>query len=82
MLPLIPSAAAAYLNGFGLFNSIGLFLLGMGFAILIFVALCSGMESSNWGTNYRATEPIRFWIGVAFLFLFYILFSIAGYFVK
>lgn len=77
--PLLSSAAAAYLRGRGLSAAIGLFLIGTGFAAVLFVELSSGMTSSNWGTFYRRRGPVEYWIAVGMSVLFYLMFSILGY---
>jgi hypothetical protein len=82
LLPWLPNSIAAYLRGFGPFNSIGLFLVGAGLSIGLFVGLCSGMDSTNWGTFYRSTEPVRYWVVIAIGACFYLAFSVAGYFVR
>ena len=41
--------------------------------VAAFTALCSGMASSNWGTYFRISEPIRFWTHVGFMGLAYTL---------
>lgn len=38
-----------------------------------FVTLCSGTVSSNLGTHFRSSEPIRYWIGVSVILAGYVL---------
>jgi hypothetical protein len=40
--------------------------------VAIFDQLCSGVASSNWGTYFRKTEPIRFWMNIIVLICAYI----------
>jgi hypothetical protein len=79
MLPLLCSAGAAYLRGRGLLAAVGIVLIGVGFAAGLFVDLCSGMSSSNWGTFYARREPVEFWFAVVFCSLFYLVLASAGY---
>jgi len=42
------------------------FLIAIGFTFI-----CSGMSSSNWGTYFKETEPLRYWIDLAILLCMY-----------
>lgn len=77
--PLLCSAAAAHLRGRTWGESLGLLLIGLGFAAAMFVELSSGMSSSNWGTFFRRREPVRYWISVGFTALCYLAISLVGY---
>ncbi|MGH7174705.1 MAG: hypothetical protein ACRELG_30945 [Gemmataceae bacterium] len=79
LLALLSSVAVAYLRGRRLGEAVGLLLLGVGFAAVLFVEVCSGMSSSNWGTFYRRREPVEYWIVVGLTALVYLMFSIFGY---
>jgi len=79
VLPLLFSAGAAYLLGRGLGTAFGILVMGVGFAAMLFVALCSGIASSNWGTFERRREPVPFWLVVGWVGLFYLLLAFIGY---
>jgi hypothetical protein len=49
---------------FGLILTEALVLVG-------FTTICSGMASSNWGTYFRASEPMRYWTDVVIIAGFY-----------
>ena len=80
LLPITGSAVAYWLRkheiGFILFICI----VGALVAACLFVALCSGMASSNWGTHFRQTEPIRYWLQIVVMGIAYVGISCAGYF--
>lgn len=57
----------------------GVCLLGLGFSILLFVFLSSGMSSSNSGTYFRKTEPVRFWADIGLLSAGYSALCFFGY---
>ena len=78
LLPVLSSAAAA-LRQRGLFAATGVLLLGLVVAAVLFVQLCSGVSSSNWGTFYRRREPARYWFAVGWVALFYLGLSVIGY---
>jgi hypothetical protein len=80
ILPVFTSAAGAYLRGRGAGSAVGLLLMGVGWAGMLFVTFCSEVSSSNHGTFYRRREPIRYWLTVGSFGLFYLLFSVVGYF--
>lgn len=79
-LPGIGSALAVWLRGHGLWQALGLWVLGFAAAILIFVDFCSGMASSNIGTYFRESEPVRFWTSVGLLCAVYTALCCAGFF--
>lgn len=55
-------------------------LIGAAVTAFLFVALCSGMASSNWGTHFRRGEPVRYWLQVVVIAAAYIFVSLIGYF--
>ncbi len=42
-------------------------IMTQGLVLTGFTTLCSGMASSNWGTYFRASEPVRYWTEVAII---------------
>ena len=72
----LPSSASAAWNGFVLsrwaWAAFG-FVAGELLVFAGFISICSGMASSNWGTYFRETEPVRFWLSVAICGLGYVL---------
>ncbi len=73
VLASLPGVASAIWNAvlsrwiwalFGLVLTEALVLVG-------FTTLCSGMASSNWGTYFRASEPVRYWTDVVIIAGFY-----------
>jgi len=48
--------------------------------LVLHISLLSGMISSNTGTYFRETEPIRFWISCAVVFVGVVFPSIAVWF--
>ena len=78
-LPSIASAVAVWMRGHGYLQAAGLWLLGFAVAILIFVFCCSGMSSSNTGTYFRQTEPVRFWSEVVLLSIVYVALCCGGF---
>jgi len=81
LIPVILGTVAFYLRGGSLFKTAGTFVLGLGISFALFVTLCSGIETSNRGTYFRSTEPIRYWIGVSIIAVFYVLFGVVfGFF--
>lgn len=76
LVPVMLSTAAFYLRGGSLFKTVGTFVLGAGISFALFTMLCSGIDTSNWGTYFRSTEPIRYWIGVCIVAVFYVLFGV------
>ena len=46
----------------GRWESLLMIIFAAGFLLPTHVSLNSGVSSSNWGTYYRDTEPVRFWL--------------------
>lgn len=80
LLPLAASAAALWLAR-GPVQSLVVFFGGALVAAALFVEVCSGMASSNWGTHFRQSEPVRYWLQVAVTAVGYLFLSCAGCFV-
>jgi hypothetical protein len=49
---------------------------------ILFIALCSGCTSSNWGTWFRSREPFRYWLDVFILSIAYFALSGAAWLMK
>ena len=81
LVPVVAGTVSAWYR-VGIFTAIAMFLFGMVVSASLFRVLCSGMESSNWGTYFRETEPIRYWTGVAILVVAYILCAFSGFLVQ
>ncbi len=79
LVPVLVSAGASWarLQDGGLVIVVG--LVGVAVASILFVELCSGMASSNWGTHFRSKEPGRYWAQVLFIALFYLMVSCMGF---
>lgn len=79
-IPVVGSAFAVWMHGHGFWRAAGLLLLGFAVSTVLFISLCSGMASSNFGTYFRKTEPLRYWADVVLLSVAYITLCCAGYF--
>jgi hypothetical protein len=79
--PVASSVASIYVRKHAIGVVILVGLTGVFVAATLFVDLCSGMASSNWGTYFRETEPRRYWSQVAIVAGIYGALSSAGYFV-
>lgn len=75
ILLLAPVAAGALRRLLAAKYGLGLlgFLLGSGFTLILYFALLRGGVSSNKGTYFRTTEPVRFWLDILFVTAFYLL---------
>ena len=80
LVPVAGSAVSLWSRKHGIGLSLIVGVLGIFVAASLFVDLCSGMTSSNWGTYFRQTEPKRYWLQVAVVAFFYLAISCAGYF--
>lgn len=78
LLPLVANAVAFWSRGPA--QSLLVFFGGALVAAALFVQLCSGMVSSNWGTHFRQSEPVRYWLQVSVAAAAYLLLSCSGYF--
>jgi hypothetical protein len=78
LLPVTGSAVALWVHGHGIGVSLFVGFLGAFVAAGLFVALCSGMASSNWGTHFREREPRQYWVQVAVMGVVYLALSVAG----
>ena len=81
LIPVVGGTISAFYR-IDLFTAILTFLLGVAFAVIPFSILVNGMSSTNWGTYFRNTEPIRYWIDVIIWTVAYILVATAGFFVR
>ncbi len=79
VFPMVASAASMYLRRRSLGATVGLLVIDTCFASVLFVDLCSGTSSSNWGNYCRRREPVRYWLVTGWLGLFYLACLIAGY---
>jgi hypothetical protein len=79
VLPMLCSTSAVYIRGRGMVAAACSVVLGVAVAAALFVELCSGMSSSNWGTFYRRREPVRFWLAIAWWGLCYLVIAFVGY---
>lgn len=82
LLLVVPIIGSALLLGFHRHEIVGpLFVgfVGTYGAACLFVELCSGMASSNWGTHFRQTEPVRYWIQISMVTLAYLALSSLGF---
>jgi hypothetical protein len=80
LLACSPYLACAMRNGFFLSRWIfaGIIILfGGALSYLLFISAFSGMTSSNWGTYFRDSEPVRYWLDMALIGLFYVGFLVA-----
>lgn len=82
LVPVLSSALGAFIRRRGMGVGLSVIVMGLVVAAMLYVDLCSGVSSSNWGTYSRHHEPVRYWFGVGVWTAFYVLISIAGYFVS
>jgi hypothetical protein len=78
--PVCASAAASWTRGRDPGQTAIILLLGAAVAAVLFVTLCSGVESSNWGTWRRRSEPICYWLHVGVVGLAYVGLALAAWF--
>jgi lipopolysaccharide export LptBFGC system permease protein LptF len=81
LLPVMASALSPWFREHRLGTSLFIGILGAYLAACLFVALCSGMTSSNWGTFFRQSEPTQYWSTVVIMGALYLGCSCAGYLV-
>jgi uncharacterized membrane protein YeaQ/YmgE (transglycosylase-associated protein family) len=81
LLPVTGSAVSLWFRKHGIGVSVFVGLVGAYVAACLFVALCSGMASSNWGTHFRQTEPTQYWLQVAVIGVVYLGLSCVGFLV-
>jgi hypothetical protein len=79
-IPLLASGIAWWSRKDSVWGFVGVCAIGGACLICLFVALCSGMSSSNNGTVFRHREPIRFWLDILLTTLGYFAMSVVGYF--
>lgn len=79
LVPVTASAAALGLRKHAIGGGLILVFAGAFIAACLFVELCSGMATSNWGTHFRLTEPIPYWLQVAVVGILYLGASSFGY---
>jgi hypothetical protein len=79
LLPVLSSAGAAWVRGRAAREAVILLAVGVAASVVVFVMLCSGVSSSNWGTYSRRREPVRYWVDVGLFGLAYIGLCLAGY---
>lgn len=82
LIPALASGAATVFRGVGWFPAIVIAVVAVSVSVVLFVELCSGITSSNWGTYFRRREPIEYWVSVTVLVLSYLAICSAGYFVE
>lgn len=78
-LPPIASAFAVWIHGHGFWQAAGVWMFGFAISIVLFVSLCSGRSSSNTGTYFRQTEPVRYWAEIVLIVAVYIAVCCGGY---
>lgn len=82
LLPVVVGAIAVWVRGEGWLGAVGNFVLGAALALALFITLCSGIETSNHGTHFRATEPVRYWLGVTVIAtVYFVVGVVSGYFI-
>jgi hypothetical protein len=81
LTPVCASAGAGSAHRWTLGETAIFLLIGVAATLVLFVALCSGVESSNWGTYHRRSEPIRYWLHVGIIGLAYLGLALVGWFV-
>jgi hypothetical protein len=65
-----------------MFAGLGIATIATVLAAVLFVTLCSGCSSSNWGTYFRSREPGRYWFDVAIGSIIYCAICAAVWFVN
>lgn len=81
LLPVAASAVSLWYRQHGLGVSLFVGLVGAYVAACLFVALCSGMASSNWGTYFREREPRQYWLQVVIAGVVYLALACIGHLV-
>ena len=79
LLPVAGSAVSLWYHRHGIGVSLFVGLVGAYVAACLFVALCFGMASSNWGTHFRQSEPRQYWSQVTVEGVVYLGLSCVGY---
>ena len=79
LLPVFGSAGAQFLREGKIGGSIVILVIGGVVTPLMYVAICARMISSNTGTYFRESEPIRYWLSVSILIIGYLGFASAGH---
>lgn len=80
LFPVAGSAVSLWYHQHGVGVSLFFFFVGAYVAACLFVALCSGMASSNWGTHFRQSEPSQYWMQTSFIGAVYLVSVCLGYF--
>ena len=81
LFPIAGSALSLWHHQHGIGLSLLVGLVVVYISACLFVALCSGMVTSNWGTYFRQTEPSQFGLHIVILGMLYLGLSCVGYFV-
>ena len=78
-VPPIASSVFVWMNGHGFWQAFGCWILCFALSISLFVSLSSGMSSSNLGTYFRKTEPVRYWVEITVMSVVYCALCSVGY---
>jgi NADH:ubiquinone oxidoreductase subunit 6 (subunit J) len=79
LVPVSASVIVSIIRGAQLIPVVVIALMGIAVAFCLFATIASGVTSSHRWTFFRQREPVRFWIGVVILALWYILMCISGW---
>jgi hypothetical protein len=60
--------------------AVGVLTFGLVVTAILFVAICSGKSSSNWGTYFKLRDPLGYWLDIAVLVGAYAGLALAGWF--
>ena len=80
LLPVAQSACVAVWRG-QIYPACFIAISGATIATFLFIDLASGATSSNWGTYFRSSEPLRYWLSVMVFAVAYVGISVAGWYV-
>ena len=88
LIPVVGIVAAALINSmFALIYNQGLFevilcnIIGIPAAVVVHLSIFSGFISSNTGSYFRQTEPVRYWFTLCFPFMGYVLTQIGMWYI-
>ena len=57
-------------------------ILSFGVLTVTYVAVCSGMVSSNHGTYFKDREPVRFWLSTGVCGVIYLVLTVTYFFLR
>lgn len=84
IISILIIAGISLVNGFlaisfdrGAFEVIFCNIIGLPFALIVHLSIFSGFISSNTGSYFRETEPIRYWTTIGFPFMGFVFTQIA-----